>query len=116
MEPSGQRRQLGHFHDERALTTLFHEDQPNKQTLSRFDLTQNSRSAGSFQFFRALPASAYAFAGLLGILSVLAWIVVAEVNMPMSGIFDNYVLVPFILVCGVGMFAEFFPSHVRCSF
>ena len=112
MEPSGQRRQLGHFHDERALTTLFHEDQPNKQTLSRFDLTQNSRSAGSFQFFRTLPASAYAFAGSLGILSVLAWIVVAGANMPMAGSLDIVALLLFTLIWGVGMVAMMFPSLV----
>ena len=55
---------------------------------------------------------AYAFAGSLGILSVLAWVVVAGANMPMAGTLDLIALLLFTLIWGVGMVAMMFPSLV----
>jgi predicted metal-binding membrane protein len=56
--------------------------------------------------------AAYAFTGSLGILSVLAWVVVAGANMPIAGTLDIVPLVLFTLIWGVGMVAMMFPSLV----
>ena len=75
-------------------------------------MTQNTSAPGVFQFFRTLPLAAYAFTGSLGILSVLAWIMVAGANMPMAGTLDVVALLLFTLIWGVGMVAMMFPSLV----
>lgn len=63
-----------------------------------------------YQAFRAVPRTAYALAGLLGLLTILAWLVVAQASMPMAGILDPVALLLFTAIWGVGMVAMMFPS------
>ena len=51
-------------------------------------------------------------AGALGVLSVVAWLFVAQANMPMAGTLDPTALALFTLIWGVGMVAMMFPSLV----
>ncbi len=57
-----------------------------------------------------IPRSAYALAGLLGSLTILAWLLVAQANMPMARMLDPVALLLFTAIWGVGMVAMMFPS------
>jgi predicted metal-binding membrane protein len=61
---------------------------------------------------RTLPLAAYILAGTLGALSLVSWLVVADANMPMIGMFDPQSLVLFTAIWGVGMVAMMFPSLI----
>jgi len=75
-------------------------------------LTQKISLGGVFRSFGALPIAAYALALSLGVLSVLAWVVVAGANMPMAGTLDLVALLFFTLIWGIGMVAMMFPSLI----
>ncbi len=60
----------------------------------------------------AVPLTGFALAGVLGVLSVISWYVVASASMPMAGTLDTAALVLFTLIWGVGMVAMMFPSLV----
>jgi len=49
---------------------------------------------------------------VLGVLSVIAWLFVAQASMPMAGTLDPTALALFTLIWGVGMVAMMFPSLV----
>ena len=59
-----------------------------------------------------VPLTGFALAGILGVLSAIAWIMVAQASMPMAGMLDSTALVFFTLIWGVGMVAMMFPSLV----
>ncbi len=63
-----------------------------------------------YRAIRTIPRAAYALAGILGILTILAWLVVAGANMPMAGMLDPVALLLFTVIWGVGMVAMMFPS------
>ncbi len=60
----------------------------------------------------AIPITGFALAGVLGVLSVVAWLFVAQANMPMAGTLDPAALVLFTAIWGIGMVAMMFPSLV----
>jgi predicted metal-binding membrane protein len=60
----------------------------------------------------AIPVTGFALAGVLGVLSVIAWLFVAQANMPMAGTLDPTALALFTLIWGIGMVAMMFPSLV----
>ena len=61
---------------------------------------------------RALPRVAYVLGATLGALSILSWLVVANANMPMTGMLDPAALLLFTAIWGVGMVAMMFPSLI----
>ena len=61
---------------------------------------------------RDLPRSAYLLIATLGGLSLLSWITVADLSMPMTGTFDPSTIVLFTAIWGVGMVAMMFPSLI----
>ncbi len=62
------------------------------------------------RFTETIPATAFALAGSLGLLSVLSWYFVAGANMPMAGTLDLFAFALFTIIWGVGMVAMMFPS------
>ncbi|HEY4823311.1 MAG TPA: DUF2182 domain-containing protein [Candidatus Bathyarchaeia archaeon] len=60
----------------------------------------------------AIPITGFALAVVLGVLSVIAWLFVAQASMPMAGTLDPTALALFTLIWGVGMVAMMFPSLV----
>ena len=73
-------------------------------------MTDRAKVGSFFRAFGTLQATAYALAGSLGILSVLAWVTVVQANMPMAGTLDIVALLLFTVIWGVGMVAMMFPS------
>ena len=69
-----------------------------------------------YQAFTTVPRTAYALASVLGVFTVLAWLVVAQANMPMAGTLDPVALTLFTAIWGVGMVAMMFPSLVPIAF
>jgi predicted metal-binding membrane protein len=65
---------------------------------------------------RSIPLSGYALVGILGGLTVLAWLLVAQANMPMAGMLNPVSLVLFTLIWGVGMVAMMFPSLLPMAY
>lgn len=65
---------------------------------------------------RTIPRAALAIAGVLGAFTILAWLVVAQSNMPMAGTLDPVALLLFTLIWGVGMVAMMFPSLVPMAY
>ena len=63
-----------------------------------------------------IPLTGFALAGVLGVLSVIAWLGVAQANMPMAGTLDPTALTLFTVIWGVGMVAMMFPSLVPLVF
>ena len=63
-----------------------------------------------YQALRAVPRTGYVLVGLLGILTVSAWLLVAQLNMPMAGMLDPLALVLFTAIWGIGMVAMMIPS------
>jgi predicted metal-binding membrane protein len=59
-----------------------------------------------------VPLTGFALAGVLGLLSAVAWLAVAQSSMPMAGTLDVTALVFFTMIWGVGMVAMMFPSLV----
>jgi predicted metal-binding membrane protein len=68
------------------------------------------------QTIRTIPRTALALAGILGALTVLAWVIVAQANMPMAGTLDPAALLVFALISGIGMVAMMFPSLVPMAY
>jgi predicted metal-binding membrane protein len=68
------------------------------------------------QTIREIPRTAIALAGVLGALTVLAWIIVAQADMPMAGTLDPVSLLLFTLIWGIGMVAMMFPSLVPMAY
>lgn len=66
--------------------------------------------ASPSRLFGAIPLTGFALAGVLGILSVAAWLAVAAASMPMAGTLDPVALTLFTAIWGVGMVAMMFPS------
>jgi predicted metal-binding membrane protein len=64
----------------------------------------------------AIPRAAIAIAGVLGAFTILAWLVVAQSNMPMAGTLDPVALTFFALIWGIGMVAMMFPSLVPMAY
>jgi predicted metal-binding membrane protein len=65
---------------------------------------------------RSIPLSGYVLVGILGGLTALAWLLVAQANMPMAGTLDPVSLLLFTLIWGVGMVAMMFPSLLPMAF
>jgi predicted metal-binding membrane protein len=65
---------------------------------------------------RTIPRTALAIAGALGAFTILAWLVVAQSNMPMAGTLDPVALILFTLIWGIGMVAMMFPSLVPMAY
>lgn len=65
---------------------------------------------------RTIPRTAIALAGVLGTLTVLAWVIVAQANVPMAGTLDPEALLLFTLIWGIGMVAMMFPSLVPMAY
>jgi len=61
---------------------------------------------------RSLPRAAYDIGGILGGLSFLSWLIVANASMPMAGMLDPSALLLFTAVWGIGMVAMMFPSLI----
>jgi predicted metal-binding membrane protein len=65
---------------------------------------------------RTVPRAALAIAGVLGAFTVLAWLIVAQSNMPMAGTLDPLALILFTLIWGIGMVAMMFLSLVPMAY
>jgi predicted metal-binding membrane protein len=65
---------------------------------------------------RTIPRAAVAMAGVLGAFTILAWLVVAQSNMPMAGTLDPVALILFTFIWGIGMVAMMFPSLVPMAY
>jgi predicted metal-binding membrane protein len=61
---------------------------------------------------RTLPRAAYVIGAILGALSFLSWLVVANASMPMAGMLDPSALLLFTVIWGIGMVAMMFPSLI----
>ena len=59
---------------------------------------------------RALPRAVYVIGAILGGLSFLSWLIVANASMPMAGMLDPSALLLFTAVWGIGMVAMMFPT------
>jgi predicted metal-binding membrane protein len=63
-----------------------------------------------YQAFRSVPRTGYALVGLLGLLTITAWLLVSQLNLPMAGTLDPLALVLFTSIWGIGMVAMMIPS------
>lgn len=61
---------------------------------------------------RTLPRAAYIIGGVLGVLSLLSWLIVTNASMPMAGMLDPSALLLFTAIWGIGMIAMMFPSLI----
>lgn len=65
---------------------------------------------------RTIPRAALAITAVLGAFTIIAWLVVAQSNMPMAGTLDPVALILFTLIWGIGMVAMMFPSLVPMAY
>lgn len=65
---------------------------------------------------RTIPRAALAIAAALGAFTILAWLILAESNMPTAGTLDPIALILFTLIWGIGMVAMMFPSLVPMAY
>lgn len=65
---------------------------------------------------RTIPRAVLAITAVLGAFTILAWLMVAQSNMPMAGTLDPVALILFTLIWGVGMVAMMFPSLVPMAY
>src|SRR4029077_4625765 len=65
---------------------------------------------------RTIPRAAFAIAAVLGAFTILAWLILAQWNMPMAGTLDPVALILFTLIWGIGMVAMMFPSLVPMAY
>jgi len=61
---------------------------------------------------RSVPRAVYVIGAVLGALSLLSWLIVANASMPMAGMLDPSALLLFTAVWGIGMVAMMFPSLI----
>ena len=61
---------------------------------------------------QTVPLAGYILAGALAALSAISWLIVAEANMPMPGLFDLSVLILFTIIWAIGMVAMMLPSII----
>ena len=62
--------------------------------------------------FHTVPLAGYILTGILAALSAVSWLIVAEVSMPMTGVFDPSALILFTIIWAIGMVAMMLPSII----